>query len=184
MVKSCARFTHFDRGRIVGKAEEGASAKKIRQTVRKKDATHGTVRAINAISAKARADPKWKGRDSAAGGRPKKLSPHEVAKLKKLMHEEVGVSRVTVAYCKKRLPFLRRVSKECGVTPPLKGGRPWTVAISAVPAQCPPSARHSARLSARLFFVGICVDACKDGKHALRVCFSFKHGTMQNVRKK
>jgi len=53
MVKSCTRFTHFDRGRIVGKAVEGASAKKIRQTVRKKDATHGTVRAINAISAKA-----------------------------------------------------------------------------------------------------------------------------------
>lgn len=113
MAKSFARFSCFARGRIVGKAEEGASRSKIRRTVRKRDGTCGSERAIKGILAKARANPKWEGEDSAAGGRPQELTESEQAALKKLMDEEVGVARVTIAYCRKRLPFLRRVSIEC-----------------------------------------------------------------------
>ena len=44
-----ARFSVFARGRIVGKAEEGASQKKIRRTVLKKDGRRGSLRAIQGI---------------------------------------------------------------------------------------------------------------------------------------
>ena len=181
MVKSCVRFTPFDRGRIVGKAEEGASAKKIRQTVRKKDGTRGTVRAINAICAKARADPEWKGRDSAAGGRPQELSPHEETTLKRLMREEVGVSRVTVAYCKKQLPSLRRVSKECvRLSLHLLG-------LGAVPAQCPPSARPvpaTVPASVPAYFLHtLCNIPRLKEKHTCSTCFPSLHAFTQILAK-
>lgn len=57
MVKSFVRFSPFARGKIVGKAEEGAPVKKIRKTVLKRDGKRGSERAIKAVLAKARADP-------------------------------------------------------------------------------------------------------------------------------
>ena len=110
---SFARFSSFARGRIVGRAEEGASTQKIRKTVLKQDGRRGSLRAIEAVVAKARADPKWQGENSSAGGRPPELSLAEVAKLKKLLHAEVGLAKVTIPYCRKRLPFLKRVTEEC-----------------------------------------------------------------------
>ena len=108
-----SRFSTFARGRIVGKREEGASRESIRKTVLKKDGKRATLRSIDGVLATARDDPEWQGQDSSAGGRPQELDDKEVAKIKKLIHDEVGLAKVTVAYMKKRLPFLRRVSKEC-----------------------------------------------------------------------
>ena len=87
---SFARFSPFARGKIVGKAGEGASARKIRKSVLKQDGRGLSVRAVDAVIAKARADPTWQGENSSAGGRPAKLSVAEVARLKKLIHDEVG----------------------------------------------------------------------------------------------
>ena len=50
MVKTSARFTSFARGRIVGKAEEGARQEKIRKQVLKKDGTRASVRAIQGVA--------------------------------------------------------------------------------------------------------------------------------------
>ena len=113
MVKSVARFTPFARGRIVGKAEEGASRQRIRKEVLKKDGRRATLQAIGGVLKHARADSAWQGRDSAAGGRPQELDDGEVRKLMKVVHEEVGLAKLTIPYLKKRLPFLRRLSKEC-----------------------------------------------------------------------
>ena len=113
MAKSVARFTPFARGRIVGKAEEGASRRRIRKEVLKKDGQRATLQSIGGVLSHARADPAWQGRDSAAGGRPQELDDAEVRKLKKLVHDEVGLAKLNMPYLKKRLPFLRRVSKEC-----------------------------------------------------------------------
>ena len=44
-------------------------------------------------------------------GRPTELDVTEV--LKKLMQADVGLVKVTIAHSKKRLPCLRRLSKEC-----------------------------------------------------------------------
>ena len=49
MGKSTARFTPFARGRIVGKAEEGASRSKIRKEVRKKDGSRAALQAIDRV---------------------------------------------------------------------------------------------------------------------------------------
>ena len=110
---SFSRFSSFARGKIVGKAEEGVTEERIRDTVRKKDGTRGSVRGIRAVVAKARADPAWDGQDSRAGGRPCALTAEDTAALKQLIHEEVGLAKVTIPYCRKRLPCLKRVSNEC-----------------------------------------------------------------------
>ena len=63
---SAARFNRFSRGRIVGKAEAGAPRDHIRRRVLKKDGAPASLRAIDAVLAKARADPEWEGLDSGA----------------------------------------------------------------------------------------------------------------------
>ena len=55
MVKSCARFTPFARGLIVGKRQEGATQNKIRKEVLKKDGTRATLQAIDGVLAVVRA---------------------------------------------------------------------------------------------------------------------------------
>lgn len=110
---SFARFTPFSRGKIVGKAKEGASTKAIRKTVLKKDGRLASLRAIDAVVAKANSDPSWQGEDSSAGGRPPAFTPSQVCELKKLIDDEVGLAKVTIPYMRKRLPFLRAVTLEC-----------------------------------------------------------------------
>ena len=95
MGKSAARFTPFARGRIVGKFEEGAPRKRILHTVRKKDGKKATPRAIDKVLAHVRADSSWQGEDSQAGGRPQALTAAEVSQLKRLIHQEVGLAKVT-----------------------------------------------------------------------------------------
>ena len=102
---SSARFTSFSRGKIFGKAEEGASAKSIRETVLKKNGRRASLRAIDAVVAKAKSDPSWQGEDSSAGGRPPAFTPSQVCELKKLIDGEVGLAKVTIPYMRKRLPF-------------------------------------------------------------------------------
>ena len=84
MGKSTARFTPFARGRIVGKAEEGAARSKIRKEVRKKDGKMATHQSIAVVLERAKTDPAWQGKDSKAGGRPQELDSKEIQKLKKL----------------------------------------------------------------------------------------------------
>jgi len=111
MVKSYARFTPFLRGRIIGQAEAGEARKNIRKSIRKKDGKCAGMRAIDALIARGR-DKNYNGEDSKAGGRPRELTEQEEALLKKLIIDEVGLARVTIQYCKKRLKFLRRLSRE------------------------------------------------------------------------
>ena len=72
----------------------------------------GNLRAVDAILAHARADPAYAGTNSSAGGRRRELSPSEETQLQRFLEAEVGVSRVTIPFCRKRLPFLRRLFEE------------------------------------------------------------------------
>ena len=107
-----ARFNAFTRGKIVSKAEEGAPRARIRASVLKKDGTQASLRSIDKVLAHARANPEWQGEDSQAGGRPPKLAPAELRHLKRFIHTEVGLAKVAMPYMRKRLPFLRCLSKE------------------------------------------------------------------------
>ena len=111
MVKSFARFTPFWRGRIIRQAEAGEPRKNIRKNIRKKDGSCAGMRAIDALIAHGK-DKKYDGEDSKVRGRPRELTEQEEASLKKLIIDEVGLARVTIQYCQKRLKFLRRMSKE------------------------------------------------------------------------
>ena len=112
MVKTFARFSTFTRGRIVGMADAGAKRSAILKEVRKTDGKRGSARAIRATLRHSRNDPEYDGTNSRAGGRPKKLSSTEESQLQKFMEDEVGIARVTIPYCQKRLKFLRRLSHE------------------------------------------------------------------------
>ena len=76
-----------------------------------KDGKCASMRCIDAVIAPGK-EPDYQGQDSSAGGRPRELTKAEEAKLKDLIFAEVGLARVTIAYCKKRLIFLRRLPKE------------------------------------------------------------------------
>ena len=56
MVSSLARFTPYKRGKIVGKAEEGAALDKICKEVLKKDGRRASIRAISKVIKHARDD--------------------------------------------------------------------------------------------------------------------------------
>ena len=93
-------------------AEAGARRVNIAKHVLSTDGQPGNLRAVDAILAHARADPAYAGTNSSAGGRRRELSPSEETQLQRFLEAEVGVSRVTIPFCRKRLPFLWRVSEE------------------------------------------------------------------------
>ena len=89
MVKSLARLSTFQRGRIIRQAERGAPRKDIRKTCLKNDGKQPGMKAIDAIIAHG-TDPDYDGTESSAGGRPRELTKQEEGKLKKLIVDEVG----------------------------------------------------------------------------------------------
>ena len=111
MAKSLTRFTTFWSGRSIGQAEAGEPTQNIRKNIRKKDGSCAGMRAIDALIAH-RKDKKYGGEDSKAAGRARELMEQEETSLKELIIDEVGLARVTIQYCKKRLKFLRRLSEE------------------------------------------------------------------------
>ena len=95
-------------------AEAGARRVDIAKQVLNTDGQPGHLRAVDAILAHAHADPACAGTNSSAGGRRRELSPSAEIQLQRFLEAEVGVSRVTIPFCRKRLPFLRRLSEESG----------------------------------------------------------------------
>ena len=80
--------------------------------MRKKDGTKPTLRAVDGVLAKKKRQPQWQGDDSSAGGRPRSLTLSQAQQLLQLVFKERGKARVTVSYCRWRLPFLREVAGE------------------------------------------------------------------------
>ena len=163
MVKSFARFTPFWRGRIVGQAEAGEPRKNIRKNIRKKDGSCAGMRAIDALIAHGK-DKKYDGEDSKAGGRPRELTEQEEALLKKLIIDEVGLARVTIQYCQKRLKFLRRLSKEGACLALHRLGLAWRLrrAKTAIPK------KHVAARCPRLSLRSVCGQSAAQSAASLR----------------
>ena len=108
---SMARLDPFTRGTIVGSRAAGVTRDDIVQRVRKKDGKRPTLRAVDGVLARHREEPAWRGEDSRAGGRPPLLTAKERKLLLNLVLAERGKAKVTVPYCRRRLPFLRKVSE-------------------------------------------------------------------------
>ena len=108
---SMARLDPFTRGTIVGLRAAGVTRDDIVQRVKKKDGKRPTLRAVDSVLARHREEPAWRGEDSRAGGRPSLLTAKERKLLLNLVLAERGKAKVTVPYCRRRLPFLRKVSE-------------------------------------------------------------------------
>ena len=81
--------------------------------VQQPDGRAAPVNAIDRVIAKKRASPEWRGEERAReGGRPRAASAAAQVALRKMVFKERGGHKVTVSFCKKRLPALRRVSDD------------------------------------------------------------------------
>ena len=109
---SMARLDAFAHGAICALRARGVKREDIARAVRKKDGKHPHLRAVDAVLAKHRADPEWRGDDSRAGGRPRALTLEQRQQLIQLVFAERGKAKVTIPYCRRRLPFLRQVGKD------------------------------------------------------------------------
>ena len=72
-----ARLDAFARGAICALRAAGAKRDDIAKKVRKKDGKRPSLRAVDAVLAKHKEDPSWRGDDSRAGGRPRALRAWE-----------------------------------------------------------------------------------------------------------
>ena len=120
-----ARLDAFSRGMIWGMHVVDTPRSTIREKVLKKDGTHPQLNAIDKVIAHKTADPTWYGEDSVAGGRPRALSDKQHKDVVKLVFKERGRAVVTVRYCRKKLPFLRKVSLSCVERALHRAGLKW-----------------------------------------------------------
>ena len=107
---SRARLHPFTRGVIWGMHIGKVQREEMLKHVQKKDGSPLLLDTLDYTIAKKKAEPKWLGEDSSAGGRTQELSDAEQKALLDLLFKERGRCKVTVAYCKKRLACLRRVN--------------------------------------------------------------------------
>ena len=107
-----ARLDAFARGQIWGMREAGVGRAEIRKKAKKTDGTRPTLRTVDAVLAKKASDPAWRGEDSSAGGRPRALTAAQSKDFLDLVFAERGKAKVTVSYCRQRLPFLWGVCRK------------------------------------------------------------------------
>ena len=103
--RTYARLDQWSRAQVCAFRKAGKSREEIRLLVDKKDGTHPTLRAVDAVLEKKAVDPGWRGEDSSAGGRPRALAAAQRRKLTNLVFRERGKAVVSAPYCQKRLPF-------------------------------------------------------------------------------
>ena len=108
---SFARLDAWARGAIWGMSLAGAPVEHICHSVTKTDGKAPSMRAVEAVIARKKADPEWRGRETHSG-RPHVLTSAQQQEVVDLVFEERGKSKVTIAFCKQRLRFLRKVSRQ------------------------------------------------------------------------
>ena len=108
---SYARLDVWSRGVIWGMHMAGASREQICDSVWKKDGTPPTVRAVDDVIARKREQPEWRG-EEIHSGRPKTLTDANQKQLVDLVFAKRGRAKVMVNLCRKRLRFLRTVSRQ------------------------------------------------------------------------
>ena len=94
--------------------------------VSKSDGTPLLLHTIDDVIAKKKEDADWQGENvHHAGGRPRLLTPEEEAQVARLVFKARGQAKVTIPYCKRALPFLRRVSRQVVANTLHEAGLKW-----------------------------------------------------------
>ena len=106
---SMARLSVFTRGAIWGMHVAGMSRAKMQKHVRKTDGSEIPLNAIDRVISSRKEDNDWEGSQALEGGRPRSVSDATLAELSALVIRERGSCKVTVAFCKKTIPALRKV---------------------------------------------------------------------------
>ena len=110
---SRARLDVWTRGVIWGMHLGGMKRSDMLKHVKKKDGSPLRLNTLDTVISKKTESPAWRGEDSVAGGRPHVLTDRERQQVVDLVFRERGRAKVTIAFCKKTLKFLRRVSNTC-----------------------------------------------------------------------
>ena len=106
-----ARLDMFTRGMIWGMHLAGMSQENMQKFVAKKDGTNVPIKTIEKVVASRKANPEWTGQGAAGPGRQRKLSDADLKALVALVFRERGRAKVTIAYCRKLLPRLKKVHR-------------------------------------------------------------------------
>jgi hypothetical protein len=106
--KSHSRLHPFDKGVVWGLHLADVPRLRIQQLTCKTDGSAPSLRAIDAVIARKKAEDDWKGEKEDVGGRPAALSAPQKKQVVKLVFKERGSRRLTVPFCMKRLRFLRK----------------------------------------------------------------------------
>jgi hypothetical protein len=103
------RLDDFTRGQVVGLATAGWKPTAIAKTVRKPNGRKVTKQSVS------RTIHKFKRlggvNASASRGRPRALTPNQKKALTKLVFKERGQAVVSISYCQRKIPALRKVSR-------------------------------------------------------------------------
>jgi len=111
MTKSFARLDAFARGQVIALHGVGLKPKQIRKTIRKKDASRPTPRAIRDCIKKFAENPEWRGENKAGPGRHRIINDKLQGQMKRLVFKERGSVLVTIKYLQKKIPKLRKVKR-------------------------------------------------------------------------
>ena len=112
--QSYARLDPFTRGVIWGMHIGEVPRQEMLKHVRKTDGSKLQIANLDQVIAHRKANPNWNGESSngGAGGRPLELSEKECQDIVDLVFRERGRAKVTVNFCKKTFPKIRRVSNQ------------------------------------------------------------------------
>ena len=122
---SFARLDVFARGMIWGMHVATSPREDICKEIVKKDKSPPSIFAVDQVIAHMKVFPDWRGEDSKAGGRPGKLTAGQKKEVVGLVFRERGQAKVTISYCRKRLLFRRRVSRQTVVRALQESGLAW-----------------------------------------------------------
>ena len=111
ITKSYARMDAWARGMIWALHLVETPRERIVELVDKTDGSNPTVHAVDEVIGKKKADDSWRGEDAEKSGRPPALTTEESKQVVRLVFKKRGRAVVTVPFCKKQLPFLRKVGR-------------------------------------------------------------------------
>ena len=119
------RMDAFARGMVWGMHLAKVPREKIQELVTKKNGSAPSLTAIDKIIKHKNDKPEWRGEDSCAGGRPGALTERQKKQLVALVFKARGKALVTSTFCRKQLPFLKRVSRWCVARALHNAGLAW-----------------------------------------------------------
>ena len=164
-VASWSRLSVFNKGVVWGMHVAGLKRSDMLAHVQKTDGSEPRLHAIDDVVAKKTANPKWEG-ESTHTGRPRELDAKEEKDLVRLVFKMRGKTKVTIPYCQKKLPFLRRVDATTVARALERAGLAWLT--RRLKSWVPPEHKEERMCYSRIL---------KNRREATMLRFGFTDGT-------